>query len=566
MSQSNQEALSQESSSRYRLPSWFLERNIKDPSRLEGCVPICQCEYCETCKKLYELEEKEWQTPGSESTADFSRLQEKLKPKSPAHEDCDYEDAITYRRFSELRNLVTTSMVWRHMRPEESSVLFRRCSTSDCKNCLMEAVRMDDIVTQVAKSLGMGLVSLSYEDLEELGSEFHFQDKGDAVSSSDPKTAEGNKTEKPSTTETSAEGTAKPEASSDKGAENQAEGIIDDVTKSKELIKDEWKPDWSDATTFTNHFFAAKSKKWEDEANFSYSAWRDRTKQSYAAILDGASTKSCHESKPQEGRKADNGEVSKLGGLLVHFIDCEHSGADLEYRRKRRILVRLGELVQERRRNGQAVVLVISSKSLKEVDKLCRKAGVSTLSGLPLLNFNYSKKNWETRDLERKGTVNTRRLRWSLEIGMSQLVCSRPELKWFPSDEGDDLALYGRHRWSLRDIHLAAGQILARVSIKPQPVVTSKHVDSVLRRLHMLKSPEPAEKTDAEEKSAEPETKVDETEGKTEESETKVDEAVEEAPQDPLDGITLDDHEERFRDCVIKTSTFNMLTFLFIPR
>lgn len=554
MSHSKQGTLSQESSSRYRLPSWFLERNIKDPSRLEGCVPIfpiCQCEYCERCKKLYENEEKEWQAPGSESTADLSR--EKFNPQSPAHDDCDYEDAITYRRFSELRNLVTTSMVWRHMRPEESSVLFRRCSTSDCQNCIMEAVRMDDIVTQVAKSLGMGMVSLSYEDLEELGSEFHFQDKGYGVSSSDEKTAEGNRTEKPSTTETSAEGTTKPDASSDKGAENQAERTINDVTKSKELIKDEWKPDWSDATTFANHFFAAKSKKWEDEANFSYSAWRDRTKQSYAAILDGAATKSCHESKPQEGRKADNGEISKLGGLLVHFIDCEHSGAGMEYRRKRRILVRLGELVQERRKNGQAVVLVISSMTLKVVDKLCRKAGVSTLSGLPMVTLNYSRKNAETRDLQRKGTVNTRRLRWMLEIGMSQLVCSRPELKWLPSDdEGDDLALYGQDRWSLRDIHLAAGQILARVSIKPQPVVTSKHVDPVLRRLHMLKSPEPAETTDPEEKSAEPETKVDEV--------------VEEAPQDPLEGITLDDHEERFRDCVIKTSTLNTLTFLFITR
>lgn len=551
MFQFNQGTLSQESSSRYRLPSWFLERNIKDPSRLEGCVHICQCEVCESYKKLYEDEEKEDQAPESETTTGFSRLQEKFNPHSPNH-DCDYEDAISYLKFSELRDLVAASMFWRHMRPQDSSVLFRRCWTPDCKNCIMEAVRMDDLVTQVAKSLGMGMVSLSYEDLEELGSEFHFQDKGFAVSSSDAKTAEGNKTEKPSETDTSAEESTKPEASSDKGAGNQVDGTINDVTKPEELIKDEWSPDWSQAATFTNHFFGAASKKWKDEENFSYSAWRDRTKQSYAAILDGASTKLCQESKPQEGRQADNGELSNLGGLLVHFIDCDHSGAGLEYRRKRRILVRLGELVQERRENGQAVVLVISTGTLKVMDKLCRKAGVSRISGTPMVNVKYSRKNAETRDLQRKGTVNTRRLRWILETGMAQLACSRPEVKWLPSAKGDDLALYGQDRWHIRAIDLAAGQILARVSIKPQPVVTSKHVDSVLRRLRMLKSPEPAEKTDAKEESAEPEKKVDK--------------AVDEAPQDPLEGLTLDDHEEKFRDYVIKTSTLNTLTFLFLTR
>lgn len=411
---------------------------------------------------------------------------------------------------------------------------------------------MDDIVTQVAKSLVMGVVSLSYEDLEGLGCEFHIQDKGYAVSSSDEKTAEGNTTEEPCTAESSAEESTKPGASPDKGADNQADGTINEATTPKELIRDEWKPDWLDAATFTNHFFAAKSKKWKDEANFSYSAWRDRTKQSYAAILDGALTNLFQESNSQEGRQADNGEVSNLRGLLVHFIDCDHSGAGLESRLKRRILVRLGELIQERRENGMAVVLVISSRRLKVADKIYRKAGVSSLSGLRLTNLNSSGENRETRDLRRKGTVNTRRLRWILETGMAQLACSGADFNWLQNAKEDDLVRYGQNRWPQREIHRAAGQILARVSIKPQPMVTSKHVDSVLRRLGMLTSPKPAEKTDAKEESAEPETKVDEV--------------VEESQQDPLEGLKLDDHEEKFRDCVIKPSMLNTLTFLFLIR
>lgn len=58
LSQTNQGTLAQGLSSRYRLPSWFLERNIKDPSHLEGRVHVCQCEVCERYKKLYEERRK----------------------------------------------------------------------------------------------------------------------------------------------------------------------------------------------------------------------------------------------------------------------------------------------------------------------------------------------------------------------------------------------------------------------------------------------------------------------------------------------------------------------------
>lgn len=550
MSPSYQEWLSKESSSRYHLPAWFLERNVKASSDLEGHVCICQCEACEKYKKLYEDEETEDETPGSESTADAPQPEGESHTSSEKHET-DNEDAICYAKFSELRDTVATNMLWRHMRPKDSSVLFRRCSVSGCSTCSMEPVHMNDIVGQVAKSLSMGLVSLSFEDLEELGSDFHAQDKVNVVSGDEKKTAEKESTEitkeTSTTTETSTGESTTTEASSDKAVEKNTKKTSDKAKTPKEPVKDEWKADWSNGATFTDRFFASKSKKWQDEEKLSYSAWRDRTKQSYATILDGASVKLGQEGKPQEEHPADTGMTSNSRGLLVHFIDCDHSGLSLDHRQKRRVLVRLGELVQERRGNGQDVVLIISSRTLGPEEKLCQKAGVSTLSGVTLSIVNPSKQGAEDRDHRRKGAINARRLRWILETGMAQPASCRPKIDWMQNATDDDLARHGQDIWSVNDIHRAAGQILARTWIKPQPVITSKHVDSVLRRLGMITTPKPSEKTEVKEDLGA--------------SETKEDEVVEEAEKDPLESITLDHHEERFRDCVIKSSKLNPPTF-----
>lgn len=496
-------------------------------------------------KKFYddeEIEETEDEPSGTESTADEPKAEEEPHTSSEKH-DHDCEDAISYAKFCDLRDTVATSMLWRHMRPQDSSVLLRRCDVSGCGTCTMEPMLMSNFVDQVAHSLGMGMVSLSFEDLEELGSDFHAQDKRRAVTRDEKKATEKESGEKPkepsSTTEISAgEGTTN-EASSDKTTEKTTEGSSGEATTPKEPIKDEWKPDWTDETTFTDHFFAARSKKWEDQSNFSYSAWRDRTKESYAAILDGASVKLGQKSSSQDEPQAENAVASTSRAFLIHFIDCDHSGSSLDYRFKRRILVRLGELVQERREKGQDVVLVISSRTLETGEKLCNKAGVATVSGVTLEIVNPSKKNSEDRDLRRKGAINTRRLRRIMETGMAQTATARPEIEWMRSATDDDLTRYGKELWSTGTIHHASGQILAKTWIKPRPVITSKHVDSVLRRLGMLASPKSAEKNDEKENSGE--------------TETKSDEVVEETEQDPLENIALDGYEEKFRECVIKS-------------
>lgn len=560
MSESTQKPSSEESSNRYHLPAWFLERNVKTPSDIKGHVSICQCKACEDYKKLYEDEDEETedQTPEGEPTKEEPKPEEQSHTSAEKH-DGDYEDAISYAKFSELRDMVATTMLWRHMRPKDSCVLLRRCSETRCSDCPMEPVHMNDIAGQVAKSLGMGLVSLSFEDLEQLGCDFHAQDRRCAASNTKgqaakeeliEKTEEAVSTTEPSektkettsTTEASdGEGTAA-EASADKDTPvKAAEETPKEATTSEEPTKDEWEADWSNGATFTDHFFAAKSKKWQDEAKLSYSAWRDRTKESYAAIIDGASNKTRQESRLQDEDKAGEEVASKTRGLVLHFIDCDHSSSPLDDRQKRRVLVRLGELVQERRGKGQDVVLVISSRTLEPGEKLCLKAGASKLSGVALSIVNPSKQKSEDRNRQRKGVINTRRLRRMLETGATQPSGDRLTIEWLRDDAGDDLARYGQELWPIDEIHRAAGQVMARMWVKSQPVITSKHVDSVLKRLGMLQVPKEAEKKDEK--------------GDSGDSEKKDDEAAEEADKNPLDDLTLDYYEERFRDSVVKPST-----------
>lgn len=100
------------------------------------------------------------------------------------------------------------------------------------------------------------------------------------------------------------------------------------------------------------------------------------------------------------------------------------------YRYKRRILVRLGELVQKKRRNGEDVVLVISSRTLEPLEKLCQKAGISSMSSVTLSIVKSSNEARKKRDLRRKGDINTRRLRRVLDSGIQLPDNARPSIEW----------------------------------------------------------------------------------------------------------------------------------------
>lgn len=148
MAQCNEGKASRNSSRPYSLPAWFLESNVKTPSdlkTLEDRVTVCQCKTCEDYKKGYEDIDAEDQPIESESTTEDPEPEQDSHTSAEKHES-SHEDAISYAKFSELRDLVAANLLWRHMRPQDSSVILRRCSETGCDACPMEPLLMNDVV------------------------------------------------------------------------------------------------------------------------------------------------------------------------------------------------------------------------------------------------------------------------------------------------------------------------------------------------------------------------------------------------------------------------------------
>ena len=87
---------------------------------------------------------------------------------------------------------------------------------------------------------------------------------------------------------------------------------------------------------------------------------------------------------------------------------------------------------------------------------------------------------------------------------MAQPTGACPSIEWLRSTTDNELVRYGQELWSINNIHRAAGQILASTWIKSQPVIKSKHVDSVLRRLGLLETTKAVEKNDEKADSGDP--------------------------------------------------------------
>ncbi|KAL1858150.1 hypothetical protein Daus18300_010031 [Diaporthe australafricana] len=554
MAQCIEDKASQDSSSRYSLPAWFLERNVKTPSDLETLkdqVTVCQCKKCEAYKKNYEDIDTEDQPTVSEPPTEDPQPEEESHTSAEKHET-SHEDAISYAKFSELRDLVAANMLWRHTRPQDSSVLLRRCSDTACHSCPMEPLLMDDVVVQVAKSLSLGLISFNAEDLKGLGGDFHAQEKRRSLSKNQQQVAETSVTEEIKETTTAKTTTASEGAAAeDSPDKNTPKGTQETSVESTASKTPEWKPDWADFTTFSDRYFAARSIKWDHDEEICSSAWRDRAKESFTTILDGVSVKAGQNRKHNDDNQTSTARdsASSPRGLLVHVIDCDHSHEALTYRQKRRMLVRLGELVQEKRRDGEDVVLVISSRTLAPWEKLCRKAGVSSTSSVTLSIVNPSLEARKERDLRRKGDINTRRLRRVLDASVHLPANAWPSIEWLQSGSNDQLTPYGHDIWPVDDIHRAAAQILARTWTKPQLVLSSKYIDSVLRKLGLLTKRKVAKKNDNEEvldsgDSGDSGTVCDEV----------VDEVADEVSENPLDNLILNEHEENLRDCFVDSS------------
>lgn len=421
-------------------------------------------------------------------------------------------DKIRYSTFAKLRDMTAAAFVTdrggKLLRPEASAVVFRMereetttyseydynkhkpvVRTRNISKSCMEPVWMGRAVERVAKALGVSLVTLDPDDLEELGCEFYHQDKeaqrcetaGDAAipfasTSESPKGDPEAKHDGSTTSATSMEegGNKFEEAQEAEDAEHNIEIEVEKVqeaadVESAEDVEDndendsitqqQWEPDVFSLTAFLDHFFAART-----ERKAAVESWQ-RTQLVWTLLLDAVRDKLATESASGE----IIGGTCRPKAVIFHITDYP----SLDYVLKTRVLARFAEMVQQRRKQGDAVVMIVSTQDdeLKPERKLQRKIGATKASTADACNVEMSDADLAIRKQTYQGTMNARALRRCLRECCAHLLPAdllRVTADWASPERGKSFRAFGRTMWTYEDMDHIVIQIMGRAWLKPE--------------------------------------------------------------------------------------------------
>lgn len=382
-------AISSSDPAYYTLPDWFLEQNVRtaqDLTKTPDQMVLCNDSYCKR-SKLH-----------ANASGAEDQLNDELATAQAEDKSGQALDEIHYNTLVELGDATCASFI-----PSDngklnknSTIVFLMEDPSTYTHVL-EPFWMRRAVMQVAKASKVSLIYLDLETLEELGSEFHHQDK-----------------------------------------QRPGEEIWSTAG---------WEPDMSSFTTFLEHFFAVPSRENADKKS-----WK-RRHHSLSTVLDAAAAASDVKMQGEDGNDA----------VLVHImVDCSLANEDLE----RRLLERFAEMVQGRRENGQAVAILLSTKSpfYRPGKEDFRRIGgtedlTKTIMSDKILDLDQ-------RNRVRTGMINTQRLRRFMRLRLPSNMFPTELLAfssdWASADRGRNYEWFGWEMWSARDIQNAVTQFTGR--------------------------------------------------------------------------------------------------------
>lgn len=479
----------------YVLPGWFMERNVKTPlelTRMPNQMVFCDCKDCEEAKADDEAfeDEEQWATQKSAGVKNVG-------------ESGQHTDTIHYKTFAELRDTTLSTFApgdeGKLAFLRDSSVVYRLGEPRKCSCCsgtsiyVMEPVWMDRAVVQLAKKLAFAsLISFDFEDLEELGYDFHRQDI------------------------------------------QAKKRCTDDEDEGTDSTAKSWDPDMESFTTYLEQFFAIHS-----EGNADTESWQ-RNQRVVSAVLDAATSKTTI-----EGAKNESGQQPDSGAILIHIIDCSFVNEALDRGVKQRVLARFAAMVQAKREEGQAVSMLLSTKSssYKPGEKEYREIGGT--KGSTVTASNDTIRDLDSREKLRKGIINSRRMRRFMRQEVSHLFSSEfldDSSDWASADRGKNYKSFGDKLWSTAEMRRALAQLMGRGwrSGKPGTRLDFGDVRAVLRRIGLF-------------------TQVDvDTDGQTGNEENEATKtasgfpgaATEDDPEDWKD-LNLNRYEEDLRECVV---------------
>lgn len=366
------------------------------------------------------------------------------------------------------------------------------------------------------------------------------------------------------------------------------------------MFESDWAPDVEDnalTATFSRRYFAAPCRRKCDSETW------DHCERAISAVCDAAHSKA-GQSRPERDASA----------TILHIIDCEFSSQALAayHRAKERILARFGQFVRERRKGGQDIVLLVSSKDsrlrpatpsfpplgmpvmpgrpppgagmpgrppsgagvpampampaipamspplhkLRKIrpmidpgSKLYTKIGASKASCIEIPSLvNFSSSSRDLRKAVQIGQLNARRL-------------SRLLRHWQVSSDwsGVEAAVtvsFGASVWPAHVIISAALQITARTWNRPELRLDAKEIEYVLTRMGLV-DPSLKRSWDLSSRGrlGDHDTSTSSASSSASSS-TSSSVSGADPGSDPLDGIDLDRHEKTLRDCLVKRGQY----------
>ena len=437
---------------KYTVPEWFLADNTKTPAELsvaEPAIALCDEEPPSTgCDREEPQEHK--RTPQSRFDDDWAGYH--------IHRDL-YGELLDTTASAFVRDPKGRLSLYRH------GVALRSTAKGGSDF-------LDEVVLQVAKDLGVTLVSIGLEDIEDMGWEFDHQEQElDPVN----------------------------EESIAKGPEPEREF-------------------WEDPAL---HYFTADCQQDEQDETW------DRCKRAFAAVLDAPRQKAQAISPTPEAGPALASMTPNIPYLL-YFRDVKRM-EDIE--RNCSFLHRLQDFVEERRRSGEPIVLMTGFSHGGTPDEHvstapncpwmpchcncwvcecdCNKRGFQTLMcepqrirGMlssrkdPILTLTPSgvtekmlQRHRDKGEGVTTGYLNLRRLQRVLRLQIPHLFAPgvlHPAFGWMKRLSSKPL---GDVIWSLVEIERAASQIIGRSWRRPQLELADVHI--VLRRMKLLKGDDP---------------------------------------------------------------------------
>ncbi|KAG8167066.1 hypothetical protein KVR01_002755 [Diaporthe batatas] len=200
-------------------------------------------------------------------------------------------------------------------------------------------------------------------------------------------------------------------------------------------------------TTFLEHFFALPDKEYTDTESWT------RGRQSLSTVLTAAAT--ARDVKMQEGDGID--------AVLVHIVmDCSFVDAAVELY----VLKRLIEMVRERRQQGEAVTVLLSTKCLFYMPG---RTYFKTIGCTEALTVTADCREIPDSDLQnriRTGIINTRRMRRLMRSSLpADVFCV--ELLTYSSDwatakRGRTYESFGKEIWSTGQVNKAVTLLTGR--------------------------------------------------------------------------------------------------------